>query len=517
MKRTSPREITSTHPIPPTIMSLHVDLNEDAKTEMEKARRKNLLSSIVVSILTFILLGLIFYAAKIIVLDKHNPTFITYTQQIAGSEEASRDELPTASATAVTPTVSAIITSTAPTPINLPTVNVPADRPAHISPGISLGNISMGRGSSGGTPLPSIYNKRCSPQDRLQRIQQSGGSPKYEDSVVRSLRWMLKKQNPDGSWGSGPNKASYAGLSLLAYLAHCETPYSEEFGESCQKAISYLIGIASKNNGYLSENPKDQYLPYEHAINTYALAEAYTFCIEQNINIEKLKETVQTAYDLIVKNQAHDGSWMYYYRQKAEGSESYPDMSISGWNIQALKAVQHSPLKPAGNTLQKARNFVLKMARPKTGLWLYNGTSDASERASMVPVGVLSLQLMGLGHLKEARAGLKYIDENIKPTPDNAYIYYYAAQALINRGGPAWNKFGKTLGDALVSSQKEAGNWDIPDEKTNKNFTLWTGHINGEGRVHYLTCLNTLTLEVYYRFLPATGDGTRNVTGGQEP
>ena len=36
------------------------------------------------------------------------------------------------------------------------------------------------------------------------------------------------------------------GISLLAYLAHCETPLSEEFGENVLKGISFLVDLGMK-------------------------------------------------------------------------------------------------------------------------------------------------------------------------------------------------------------------------------------------------------------------------------
>ena len=44
------------------------------------------------------------------------------------------------------------------------------------------------------------------------------------------------------------------GISLLAYLAHCETPLSEEFGENVLKGISFLVDLGMKNP-VLSEQP----------------------------------------------------------------------------------------------------------------------------------------------------------------------------------------------------------------------------------------------------------------------
>ena len=42
------------------------------------------------------------------------------------------------------------------------------------------------------------------------------------------------------------------GLALLAYFGHCETPVSEEFGDSCMKGIVYLVNLGMKNDGKLA-------------------------------------------------------------------------------------------------------------------------------------------------------------------------------------------------------------------------------------------------------------------------
>lgn len=36
------------------------------------------------------------------------------------------------------------------------------------------------------------------------------------------------------------------GMALLSYLAHCETPLSEEFGETVLKGISFLVDQGMK-------------------------------------------------------------------------------------------------------------------------------------------------------------------------------------------------------------------------------------------------------------------------------
>lgn len=71
----------------------------------------------------------------------------------------------------------------------------------------------------------------------------------------------------------------------------------------------------------------------------------------------------------------------------------------------------------------------------------------------------------------------------------------YNAQAMINFGGREWDKYNKLFRDPLLKNQDKEGTW------THKG----TGH----GNLHMNTCLATFMLEVYYRFLPATGTGTK--------
>lgn len=493
-------------------MSLHIEITDEARTELERMRKKSLVSSIVVSVLTFVLLTLIFIAAKIYIADKVEADVVVYTPEVGGGEDPESEEIPVQE-TQTTPNMSIISAVGVQTNINVPPVDIPVERPTAITPSVNMATVSMGKGGKPGSALPPSVVQRCTLEDRLQRIQASGGSPKFEESVVKGLRWLMKTQDKDGSWKKGPYPAAMTGLALLAYLAHCETPYSEEFGESCQNAISYLVSLGQKNNGIISTSPKGKDICYEHAVATYALAEANMFCTQYGIEIPGLKDVVEKAGDIIVQSQATDGGWMYYYRTKT-GDGVHLDLSVTGWNVQALKAISHSGVKnEAERALRRAEIFTKKMGNPKTGEFQY---SPGAWRTSMVPVGVLSLQMMGAGHSKEAREGIKYIEKNIKPEFWSPYVYYYAAQVLINRGGEPWANFGKKMGDALVSYQNADGDWPThtPDLIKKVNMPATIDHYVGSAHAqHYETCLNILTLEVYYRFLPATGEGTRNVTG----
>ena len=147
-------------------------------------------------------------------------------------------------------------------------------------------------------------------------------------------------QGKDGSWGGG-TKVAYTGLVLLAYLGHCETPLSEEFGVTVQSAITFLVDNCQKNKGRLASNPQDKHWCYSHAIGAYAIAEAYTFCRQLNIPLPGLEDSVQMSIQWIIDNQNKSGGWEYSY-DEAGGRGG--DMSITAWQLQALKAGKHTGL-----------------------------------------------------------------------------------------------------------------------------------------------------------------------------
>ncbi len=175
----------------------------------------------------------------------------------------------------------------------------------------------------------------------MARLKEMGGTPQCEDAVMKALRRIKQTQNSDGSWGDS-DQVAMTGFSLLAYLGHCETPASPEFGESVSRGIVYLVNNGLKNDGRLTVHPETSIRwVYEHAIATYALAEAYTFCHTSGDDIPDLDTVTQKAAEIIMDGQGESGGWVYRYAPTNDG-----DNSVGFWQIQALKACSHTGLWP---------------------------------------------------------------------------------------------------------------------------------------------------------------------------
>ncbi|MEK7953331.1 prenyltransferase/squalene oxidase repeat-containing protein [Luteolibacter soli] len=403
--------------------------------------------------------------------------------------------------------------------------------------GIGSGNgpgKGMGAGGLGiGALIPTIMKGRCTDSERLSMLREAGGTPNVEAGVKNSLAWLKTKQNPDGSWGNS-NRVAMTGLTLLCYLGHCENTQSKEYGDNVSRGIAYLIDISMKNDGKLATAFDQNGWVYEHAIGTYALSEALTFSRGLQYPIPNLEECVKKAATLIVAGQNEKGGWDYHYR-----STDRNDLSVTGWQMQALKAAHASGVKldDFDKVIRKAVSWLGDEAHLGDGKFAY---VNKDARVGMTAVGTLCLQQWEKAGSTPARNGVKLIMEGlelrVKPNAKvkeaefaplytmkydgpncDLYAWYYAVQVMRNAGGKEWEAMNKAILEDIVTAQNSDGSFRNENSKIARNDNLV--HVRGTeaagpSRDIYLQCLNTLMLEVYYRFLPATSAGAKSRGSG---
>jgi hypothetical protein len=318
-----------------------------------------------------------------------------------------------------------------------------------------------------------------------------------------ALQYWQQLQNPDGSWGNS-TPAAMTGFALLAYFGHCETPGSQEFGESCMKGIVYLVSLASKNDGKMAGNFTANHWSYEHAIATYALAEATTFCQQEKIEIPMLKEITEKAGQFIIDQQNQNGGWAYLYA--TEGGHT--DVSVAGWQIQALKACSHTDIKYRGldSCIGKALKYLNECQNPNGGYGYNSSKQPEAGYFTLTGVGMLCNQMWDKGGRSEVRKAAKYVLENTRFDYNtefcDLYGHYYESQAMMQRGGNDWKQYNDLFRDQLLQNQDADGSWKTPGggKKPRATAASW------QGDKLYRTCLCTLMMEVYYRFLNTGGN-----------
>ncbi|MFK7910679.1 MAG: prenyltransferase/squalene oxidase repeat-containing protein [Akkermansiaceae bacterium] len=497
-------------------MSLHAQLSPEAQARLRAQQRNSTVTSIIISILSILLVGIILLYWFLPVIENVTPDIVSYQ---AGAEEKNKvqkremtravERKPSAPSSSMAKVIAANTTS--PTAVPVPEVDVP-------DPSVDFGNgddfgdgwgSGDGEGGGGFGNIPQTLRKRCSKEDRMDRLLKNGGNEQCEIAVEKTLQWLKKTQNADGSW-SGQYKVAMTGLAVLVYLGRCETPNSELYGDAVTRGIVFLINEAMKNEGKMATNFKGHW-SYEHGIATYALGEAATFCLKLGINIPKLKEATKMAGDWILENQHEDGSWCYHY----EVSEGHHDNSVGLWQIQALKACKHTGLweeKAFKGVMRKALDYIERTQNSNGGIG-YKSPNAGSHGFTLTGAGMLGYQMWGKSNAGLVRKGARYIKKNAKfdyNTKDaDLYRHYYHAQAMINRGGEDWEWYNNLFRDQLLQNQNDDGSWKNVGggDKVDAVGALFQGE--SATAKHYRTCLAALMLEVYYRFLPATGAGTR--------
>jgi hypothetical protein len=339
----------------------------------------------------------------------------------------------------------------------------------------------------GGAPLP--MKSRCSPSERLKKLREYGGSVRIEDSVRSALVWLKNKQNGDGSWGSA-NKPALTGLALLAFLGRCETADSPAFGDNVYNGIMYLVDLGKRNNGYLSEKTSKNAIPYEHGIAAYGLGETYALARYGTRQLPGVRDAFEDAVEIILKGQTRRGSWAYGYDTNLNG-----DLSVTGWNYQALKAGMHTNLgfTQLSTAMKKCSDYIGSMAGPGGGFG-YNAPAD---KLSLTSAGILGLQMLG-GDSKDkkaVRAGLDFVKRSyggsVPGQVKNLYEWYYHTQAFFNAGGADWKWWNGIFQGRVLSMQNLDGSFKPGEDDHSKDPV-------------YNTAMCVLMLEVYYRYLPVT-------------
>jgi len=373
--------------------------------------------------------------------------------------------------------------------------------------------IAAGPNGSGGTGI--IGDRTVG--GREDGIARHGGTPAAENAVKAALRWLVAHQDRDGKWsasgytahcppgdfceGTAPRQhenipgtydVAVTGLSLMAFLGHGNTHREGEFREAAARAMDYLLVQQNLRTGAFGRG--DRTSMYNQAIATLCLAEAYAMTKD-----EKLHEPLVRAVGYIYQAQQRSGGWDY-----TELRTDRNDTSVTGWQVMALKSAHAAGLNVPWKVTYGILNHFERVT-DEDGYVGYTSAATSRRGIALVAVGMLSNLYMGVGpkHPTVARQAAILLDnlpawyklQGEYGRDHSMYYWYYATLALYQKGGVEWDKWNSAIRDMLVRSQctkgHKSGSWD-PDCYWARGFA---------GRI-YSTALMTLTLEVYYRYLP---------------
>ncbi|MEI6970881.1 MAG: prenyltransferase/squalene oxidase repeat-containing protein [bacterium] len=327
---------------------------------------------------------------------------------------------------------------------------------------------------------------------RLSAIKRGRVSLESETAVLNALRWLQANQNADGSWSGAGSPTAMCGLALLCYLAHGETPNSREFGATVEKAMRYLMYAQDPATGRFKDAGANYV--YGHAIATYALAECYGMT-----EMVILKEPMEKAVQVIIDGQQNGGAFDYGYAK-----DSRRDMSVTGWQVQALEAAKLARAENKGlqECLYKCVAGIRSFSGPVGGFG-YDGPGAAPTLAG---AGIFCLQLLERADDPAVAITFAAARDMVPTWPKGGggtYGWYYMTQAAYMKGDKVWTEWGKVLFPMLIKNQAKDGHWE-------------SGSTHSACSV-YDTALCCLCLEVTYKWssILAKPDEVRRVSNGR--
>jgi hypothetical protein len=405
-------------------------------------------------------------------------------------------------------------------PAELPSDNAPPQ------PAIDPRLIKLSQNRSGFQAGGDLSSRSKESRGRLFANDVAG--QKGEAAIEAALEWLASHQNrrkgdqQEGGWsfdfgescvmcrdsGTHGSKIAATGIAVLAFLGAGYT-HEKSPGNKYQKVVEdgllYLVTRVvdtNENGGALNIGNEGM---YSHGIAAIALCEAAA--MQKNSRSKLLRKKAQDVLRFIENAQDRvGGGWRYNPGEPG-------DISVTAWQVMALKSGKLANLHISGPVLYKVNefldsveynggraynylpiNYALTISDQKRGtgadsVWTCNATGlllrmylswEPGERVLDEGIEVIAKR----GALYTANAG----------STCNLYYAYYGTLLMHHYGEEYWAKWYGDLRDFLVKTQSksghESGSWYFKDNYADKGGRLLN------------TALGVLILETPYRYLP---------------
>src|SRR5258706_11265601 len=338
-------------------------------------------------------------------------------------------------------------------------------------------------------PAPSTQPVVQKYEDRQEQIQRA---------IDRGVEFLVKSQQPDGSWGTGLVTRGFEVYSMVpesldafrvGTTALCEMAL-REVGEkeAHDRGEQYLIqhGEAQRDDGELLYNT------WAH---TYAL-QALAIEMKDNKSPE-LAKAAASQLDRLGRYETYVGGWNYSDSDAGAASPSMePTSSGTAAGLVALWEANQAGLNVPQRMIDRAIHRMVEMRLPN-GAYLYGVDSRYLPRAYFnLPRGSVGRTQAGNFSLllwqnpkigeKEIMAGFELFEKEHdflqmgrqRPIPHDSWYatapyyyyfgHYYASLLVEGLKGDARDHYAKVMADGVLKYQESDGSW--------WDFPMWDFH-----------------------------------------
>ena len=311
--------------------------------------------------------------------------------------------------------------------------------------------------------------------------------PRLDAAVSNALGFLARQQAADGSFENNGPKVATTSLCLLSFLSTGHVPDLGKYGLTVRSAVDWLT-TQQAPDGYFGAGEHGM---YTHAIATLALAQEYGVetnaarRIKLHTSLEKAVGVILAAQSTPKSSAVFVGGWRY------ERNSPDSDLSLSGWNVLALRAARDAGITVPAEARQRALAFVLHCWDDGAKAFAYQPGSGAQPGDTAIAILCLHLLDGTDAHPAKLSGAVKYLQAH--PVEENAsYVYYatyYVVQASYQQGQDLYGRLGRSSFERLIRTQEKDGGWPV-------------GKSGQEpGRV-YATAMAVQTLAVPFRLLP---------------
>lgn len=317
-----------------------------------------------------------------------------------------------------------------------------------------------------------------------------------DERLVKAVGYLRSQQNRDGTISDNhENRNAMTALAIMAMAAvgHQPSDLTPE-GQAMRRALAYILRPENQTReGYFGQ--RDGSRMYGHGIITLMLSEMTGMGPSDDFD-EIVLQRLEKAVDLILRSQrvrksrTYQGGWRY------NPSDSSADLSISVWQLMALRSARNAGMEIPASAIDSAVIYLKrsyysdrrngKLTRPISG---FSYTPGSGPTYSTTSAGMLALQVCGEYDSPEVKGAADWLMRN-RPKlhwGEQWFYYgtYYYAQAMYQRGDRYAEHARQEVERILAPQQLKDGSWP-----------------RGPGGSVYATTLAMLSLSVKYHYLP---------------
>ncbi len=326
------------------------------------------------------------------------------------------------------------------------------------------------------------YTGELSDQKVLKTLTSTSPADK---AIEKALQWIRTEQRDDGSL-SKKYATCMTAFGIMAHLAAGITLDDIEHAAWMRRSVSFIL-TQQAPSGYFGRHDRSRM--YGHGVVTLTLAEAIGMCNDETIE-KKMSRALEKAVALTIqaaqieKKVPHHGGWRY------QPNSHDSDMSLSGWQLMSLHAVQQVGIPVPEKVIRNAVAYAKRHITENGGV----GYNTPGDHPALRGLGLLALAIGGEDEDPLAdMIAQRIVQQRLAWRGDHFFYRAYYESVGLSRARPdIWSEYGPHVRQLLVEHQRKNGTWASPPGSNE--------HVHGE---IYITTMAVLALAVDRHLLPA--------------